>query len=650
MALDISYRVGDYNVNTALRLLGPADFRNSEPQCCIDHLVLIIQHIGLCILRILNFVCGDHQWYNNQTAYLIVQQYFAEGNIHNVQIDSPLSQRVQQLYNALEFRANGSISYAEALDGGFLPGNVQPSPTLPLMEDVAREEIDHDTSDHDPSREFSLDGVVFPSVFEGLPPEICLELYKKLDAKSLLNLLSTESNSRNSMMNDPIFYKNLLTELALKKMTKPFDAIRLGIYPLGEEGERLKHQLIQAAYEISQVQALTEPQALNESLLQDLLAIIHRLPDSYGKSYALFQTAKKLALVNPEKALEVSELLAHAYFSRRLMYSHFRWDGYSMKDRAIYEIVKIQALTNIQQAKDTTRLIEARKIREKAYKQIAKIHFLSNPLEAINEYKYNVPHHNRDWNFYYSLEIKNEALTNTTRALDRINHIYDDHWKVKAFCEIAKAQPIHNHEYVHRIFQRALDFIESRLLYESDKNRSYCMVAKAQALSHTQQALTTIDCISNDPARKIKALCAVAQARLLRTMGHDNQIFRHALDSANSIEDQSERHATHNRVTSRRAILCDLANQIFNQALDAAVSLSGTSHHKASYRISKAEALACCEIAKEEALTNPQRANSFFLQALQIASLSGLTPFYRIRILGKIAEMMAKTRFDASGQ
>ena len=58
MTISDRLQVGPYDVDTALRLIGPADFGILEPQGCCDYLVLIIQNIAVTILRVLNSSAG----------------------------------------------------------------------------------------------------------------------------------------------------------------------------------------------------------------------------------------------------------------------------------------------------------------------------------------------------------------------------------------------------------------------------------------------------------------------------------------------------------------------------------------------------------------------------------------------------------------
>ena len=119
MTISDRLQVGPYEVDTALRLIGPADFGILEPQGCCDYLALIIKTIAVNILRVLNFICGDHQWYDNHTARTIVDQYI-ELAANNPVREAHLLNRILELAQSLSLRANGNVSCADGLDNSLL--------------------------------------------------------------------------------------------------------------------------------------------------------------------------------------------------------------------------------------------------------------------------------------------------------------------------------------------------------------------------------------------------------------------------------------------------------------------------------------------------------------------------------------------------
>lgn len=124
MTVGISYRVEDYDLDRGLSLLSPADFGESGSQGCLDRLALIVKQLALYVLRWINYVCGDREWYDNQAACQIVERYFAAaGTAAGERADCEVRRRVELLYHALEFRANGSISCAESIQRGLSSSN-----------------------------------------------------------------------------------------------------------------------------------------------------------------------------------------------------------------------------------------------------------------------------------------------------------------------------------------------------------------------------------------------------------------------------------------------------------------------------------------------------------------------------------------------
>lgn len=111
MTVEGTNRVAGYNINIALNLLGPANFGVQTPQNCMEHLILIINRIAFSIFRMINFLCGDHRWYDCQTARLIIEQY-----CEDPARDPALEARVRQLHDALMVRGSNNVSYAEGLE------------------------------------------------------------------------------------------------------------------------------------------------------------------------------------------------------------------------------------------------------------------------------------------------------------------------------------------------------------------------------------------------------------------------------------------------------------------------------------------------------------------------------------------------------
>lgn len=137
MSVQFDYCFQGYHLDTALRLLGPADQGDAEHRECCDHLAMLVQNIALVLFRVFNFLFGDHQWYNNRTAQHILQSYAlschstAEGQ--SPATDEALVLRLAALYDALSQRRDGSGS---CVDGIERPVCLQNEHIEPLIVDL----------------------------------------------------------------------------------------------------------------------------------------------------------------------------------------------------------------------------------------------------------------------------------------------------------------------------------------------------------------------------------------------------------------------------------------------------------------------------------------------------------------------------------
>lgn len=121
--------VDTYNPVIAMQLLGPADFGPCQPNGCCQRLILLVQQIFISILRVMNYICGDHQWYNNNTAHSIVQLYIQQLQSGEAP-DPALTERVHQLATALSFRANGNVSFTNSLNTQLLQSSLSEIPLV----------------------------------------------------------------------------------------------------------------------------------------------------------------------------------------------------------------------------------------------------------------------------------------------------------------------------------------------------------------------------------------------------------------------------------------------------------------------------------------------------------------------------------------
>lgn len=198
MTSPVSYSLTHHDIETALRFLGPADLHDQAPQGCLDHLILMIKQLAVFLFRSFNLICGDHQWHNNLSARQIVMQYY--GSQRTIQEDAEnvhLAHRVEHLCAQLELRANGDVSYAEGINRCPLSSQ---QPQLTLIGDTPP--LEGESQNH----------------FAQLPHELLVEILKKLDGKSLANILVADSHLYNSMTSDRICFTPFLQEVTIQKM------------------------------------------------------------------------------------------------------------------------------------------------------------------------------------------------------------------------------------------------------------------------------------------------------------------------------------------------------------------------------------------------------------------------------------------------
>jgi len=130
--------IGAYDIDKAYYLLGPPDVGNAAPQGCCGFLLIIINNIIITIFRVFNWICGDHQWYNNQTARNILEIYL-DGSSR----DPLMDEKVGQLYTALLSRSLGDVSYADGIDITRITITESPAPSgseIGMIEDENEEE------------------------------------------------------------------------------------------------------------------------------------------------------------------------------------------------------------------------------------------------------------------------------------------------------------------------------------------------------------------------------------------------------------------------------------------------------------------------------------------------------------------------------
>ncbi|MDP1880098.1 MAG: hypothetical protein Q8K60_04085 [Parachlamydiaceae bacterium] len=86
-----------YNVELAIKLLGPKDHLEFAPKNLFDHLILKIKNLGMIFYRLKNKCFGDGHWYNNRLAFDIINHY-------GTNIDNPIYNKIKNLSEELLYR------------------------------------------------------------------------------------------------------------------------------------------------------------------------------------------------------------------------------------------------------------------------------------------------------------------------------------------------------------------------------------------------------------------------------------------------------------------------------------------------------------------------------------------------------------------
>lgn len=114
--------IREYNLDIARGLMAPADYFPGENSGCLDAVCQVVSHVWIFIHRMLNYLFGDRQWYNNQVAHDLVADYCLRLG-QATPVDSPdgMHEKITALYEALRFRAyhspeQGINSYADHLE------------------------------------------------------------------------------------------------------------------------------------------------------------------------------------------------------------------------------------------------------------------------------------------------------------------------------------------------------------------------------------------------------------------------------------------------------------------------------------------------------------------------------------------------------
>lgn len=112
----MSVMLGNYDLDNAYQYLGPIDCGTASPSSCMEYYTYIISSIAMTILRVINYIFGDHLWYNNQTARDLVITYIQSLETAT-DIDPEVFRRVERIYHNLFLRSQGcsGLSYADGI-------------------------------------------------------------------------------------------------------------------------------------------------------------------------------------------------------------------------------------------------------------------------------------------------------------------------------------------------------------------------------------------------------------------------------------------------------------------------------------------------------------------------------------------------------
>jgi hypothetical protein len=640
--------IGTHYVETALSLLGPANFGSSEPQGCLDHIALVLNHIAIFVLKLFNLICGDHQWYDNDIARHMIEQYSA-----NPQPNTPLDQQVRQLFNALLLRANGTVSYADGLNADFLQLR-EPHVELPLMGN--RGTIDDQPLDEQTSPLLTI-----------IPPEILFsEILPRCDGDSLMSLQLTCSRLHASIKGEPKPYKDLLINLALKK------ALAIA----NRQDDRKK---IQVLCEFAKIQT-SYNQELAKTLLQKALEITNNLPDTLitatgfaviTKPEALSKIASVQACIAPEVAMTTASMIEKSRWLNEALQSISLQQAATNMEAAIQTASRIvsednyclqmlfkkEALTNPEQAlihtlhwisnplkqslvlqkiaeiltpTNPSRAIEIANmthssVKQSTLSQIA-IAQASNPEETLRIVNQLDGQEIKDKTLC-AVAIKQASLISFEQALETVHLIQDSLWRVEALCEIADQLVETNRSRMEELCLEALNI--ARYLTDSKRDYALYRVVKSQISVNLFHAQETKNLISNGSALHAPALFAIIKAQALT-------VVEDALETVRHIHERSNKEFALNII----AQIQGLTN--FNQALDR-ISLIEEESQRRDFisDIAKAhalknveEALLCagriennvlkintlCNILKANALARPDKSNDFLHQGLSHAA------------------------------
>jgi hypothetical protein len=512
--------IGPYHVSTALRLLDPADFGPLEPRGCLDHLSLMIKKLAISILRIINCICGDHQWYDNRTAAQMVNQFIADNNpnLH----DHPLYHPICQLSRALQRRANSHLSDLQGVQ--LLQLNAQTSPALSLTELTGSSEFNKDSLiELALEQMYNMTAAINDTSYRNRVLCLLAETQASIHPEKALQITGMIHDELKDEIFCAIAVKYARTDFEksmafLNRMHHPIskqDASRecfeIAAAANPEHFLDFVNQHMEDAWKIlglcaaAKAQAISNPQAAKEILYQ-AIDIVNLIEHETKKNALLCEILKELAAIDPDEAMATSHLVNECF-----------------KAELLYRIAEAQAAIDPAQALQTTNMIQNDLIKSQALYQVVKAQAKTCPEEA----KARILDIQNDFlkGLAFSTIAQTQALTSIDQALDTINCIDDLHYKNQSLYKIVRIHAKINPD-------RALEIADTIEDLEY-RHSALCVIAKNQASTNIEQATATVNLIQHDLS-KAKGLCIIAKVLASKNATQANRLFMEGLDLAMS--------------------------------------------------------------------------------------------------------------------
>lgn len=612
MTVSSPYHIGVYNVDTALRLLGPEDFGPVEPKDCLEVLILMVKNIAMSLLRMIHYLFGDHQWYNNQKARQIVEQ-FIDQCYAGQPPDALVVAKVQQLFRSLSLRANGNVSYAHGLDLSvsfshaqvdlegrgtgnraiaYVSENTSCVQSIPLM----REVLDADAVNSSMVQDGLLTSVEEQNCVVQKKHFLDRAVEKMLDRANYIQTANGITADTQSL---------ILCEMtkiqALSNPELALDTAKRIMFPLYK---------VEALCGIVHAQAVQNAQQSNQNRQQfiektiqqamEIALAINRVQSRSNRSQALCTIFEEQLFINPAQALTASSF--NEKLDKRIM--------------ALCKVAKIyiemdseKANMLLEKAFEAANRIAAPYSRAKTFCKIGKIQALTNAGTAVEYFR----QAREEICQVQDLGVRSKMFYLVGKALSSINpdqavdclqqgiaaanqrHLAT-HSVQNSFIlsKIAKVLAPLNGSLSDALFQQVLDFgcaIENA----TDKVRVLTNLVQCQAPINIETAFAASNLIENSRDRS-KAICMIVKSLVFINP-------EQALETAQSIQDDSCR----------------------NEALQAIVKHCAQSNLELAFTatglLEYGKAAAYCEIAKAQASINPEKAYDCFQKAFEGISL-----------------------------